>query len=137
LGIERRTTFVGSIDDPVPYYAAADVYVQPTFYDPCSLVLLEALASGLPVVTSRFNGAGELLDSGKQGFVIDDPANADELAEALRPMWDADRRHAMSRAARALAEEHSLERNCREILALYERCAGLRRRSGPRQSDAA
>ena len=44
----------------MPYYAAADLYVHPTFYDPCSLVVLEAAACGLPIITSRYNGAAEL-----------------------------------------------------------------------------
>ena len=60
-------------DDPVPYYAAADVFVLPTFYDPCSLSVSEAAASGLPIVTSRFNGAAELLTEGVDGSVIADP----------------------------------------------------------------
>src|SRR5690606_4821323 len=45
--------FIGPVSSPLPYYAAADIYVHPTHYDPCSLVVLEAWACGLPVVTSR------------------------------------------------------------------------------------
>ena len=91
---------MGRIDNPVPYYAAADAYVQPTFYDPCSLVVLEALASGLPVVTSRFNGVSELLTQGREGYVIYDPADHYELAEALVPMFNPARRAAMGQASR-------------------------------------
>ncbi len=127
-GAAAATTFVGPVDDAVPYYAAADVYVQPTFYDPCSLVVLEALASGLPVITSRYNGAGELMTEGNHGFLIDDPSNADELVEALRPLLDEHVRDRMGRAARQLALNHSLERNCREILAIYEEIAARRKR---------
>ena len=61
LGLANRATFLGTVSDLTPYYAAADAYVHPTFYDPCSLVLLEAAASGLPIVTTRrCNGATEL-----------------------------------------------------------------------------
>ena len=60
-GIGSQVTFVGAVDSAVPFYAAADIYVQPTFYDPCSLVVLEAMAAGLPVITSRQNGVSELL----------------------------------------------------------------------------
>jgi UDP-glucose:(heptosyl)LPS alpha-1,3-glucosyltransferase len=129
VGAGEATTFVGAVEDSVPYYAAADVYVQPTFYDPCSLVLLEALASGLPVVTSRFNGAGELLDPGVQGSLVDDPADVAELASHLRPLLPADVRERMGTAARALAMNHSLQRNCREVLAVYEEAAGRRRKA--------
>lgn len=128
LGAEKGSTFVGPVDDAAPYYAAADVYVQPTYYDPCSLVLLEALASGLPVVTSRYNGAGELIAEGVQGSIVDDPSDAGELTARLRPLLDAEVRARMSSAARQLALEHSFEKNCRELLAIYEEIARRRRR---------
>ncbi|MBX7167272.1 MAG: glycosyltransferase family 4 protein [Pirellulales bacterium] len=117
-------TFVGPVDDCVPYYAAADIYVQPTYYDPCSLVVLEALASGLPVITSRFNGAGELLVRGREGDLLDDPGSPEELLQALEPLWDAGNRARYGQAARALACEHTLRRNCQEILAVYDELPG-------------
>lgn len=129
LQAARRVSFVGAVDDAVPYYAAADVYVQPTFYDPCSLVVLEALASGLPVVTSRFNGAGEIIRPDVEGYVIDDPADAMELAAAVRPLLDRRRAEQMGQAARRLAAAHSLERNCAEVLRLYEEVAARSRRA--------
>jgi UDP-glucose:(heptosyl)LPS alpha-1,3-glucosyltransferase len=62
LGVANRVAFIGAVNDPVHLYMAADVYVQPTFYDPCSLVVLEAMACGLPVVTTRHNGVSERAD---------------------------------------------------------------------------
>lgn len=118
-GAADATIFSGSTDDPIPLYAAADVYVQPTFYDPCSLVVLEALASGLPVVTSRFNGAGELMTPGREGYLVADPADADELMAALLPLVDRERREMFGRAARALALRHTLDHNVDEILSAY------------------
>ena len=64
LGLAAAVQFVGPVEDIVPYYAAADVYVHPTIYDTCSLVVLEAAACGLPVVTTRCNGAAELFHDG-------------------------------------------------------------------------
>ncbi len=112
--------FLGSIDDPRPYYAAADVYVQPTFYDPCSLVVLEAFASGLPVVTSRFNGAGELITPGVEGQIIDDPADVEELATAIAGLCDEAVRRQAAAAARRLALKHTAQRNAQEIMEAYE-----------------
>lgn len=131
LGVGRAVTFLGSVDDASPYYAAADVYVQPTYYDPCSLVVLEALASGLPVITSRFNGAGELLTEGVEGHVMHDPGDAEELAHLVRPLGDAGLRSRMGDAARRLATTRSLARNADEILAVYAEVAqsGRRRRA--------
>lgn len=128
LGAAQATTFVGPVDDAVPYYAAADVYVQPTYYDPCSLVALEALASGLPVVTSRYNGAGELITPGIEGWIVNYPANADELTECLLPLLEPAVRARMALAARRLALEHSFDLNCRELLAVYEEVVTRRRR---------
>lgn len=119
LGVAGRVHFVGAVDDAAPYYAASDVYVQPTFYDPCSLVVLEALACGLPVITSRFNGAGELITPAREGYLLDDPADADALAERMRSLLDAHRREHMGHAARELALRHSFQQNIRAILAVY------------------
>jgi len=120
LGLETSVTFVGSVDNTVPFYAAADVYVQPTFYDPCSLAMLEALASGLPVVTSRQNGAGELLGEGVEGYVLADPADPQELLRRMETLQDASLRQRMGRAARTLALEHTLKHNVDEVLDVYE-----------------
>ncbi len=129
FGAESAVTFVGSIKNITPYYAAADVYVQPTFYDPCSLVVLEALASGLPVITSAFNGAGELLTEGVEGHVVDDPRDWRTLADRLSQLQDASRREQMGLAARRLAEAHSLDRNCDEIVNIYGEIAQRKRRA--------
>lgn len=61
LDIDQKTEFVGKQVDPIPYYAKADCLVLPTFYDPFANVTLEALAMGLYVITSPYNGAKEIL----------------------------------------------------------------------------
>lgn len=129
FGARGAVDFVGSVADPVPYYAAADVYVQPTYYDPCSLVVLEAAASGLPVVTSRFNGAGELFTPGSDGFICQDPGDSTELAALLAPLVDRQTHERMGVAARAMAEQHSLDENCQRIVDVYEQLAGKARRA--------
>lgn len=123
LGCSDFVRFVGGVADSVPYYAAADVYLHPTYYDPCSLVVLEALASGLPVITTVHNGAGELLTPGIHGFVLDDPTNVRSLVGCMGQLMDRATRLECSRRARELAEQHDLERNYREILAVYEEAA--------------
>ena len=118
-GVASQVTFLGSIKNVVPLYAAADVYVQPTFYDPCSLVVLEAMASGLPVITSRLNGVSELMTESVHGYILEDPADSEELASCLTPLMDERRRSEMGNAARQLALKHSLSRNCAEIVSVY------------------
>ena len=127
LGIERRVHFVGVVEDTVPYYAAADVYVHPTFYDPCSLVVLEALSSGLPVVTTRQNGASELMTDGLEGILLDDPADVDTFLRRIEPLLRPEWREPMGRAARALASRHTFAKNMDEIIKVYEEVYQARR----------
>lgn len=125
----EHVTFVGAVGNPVPLYAAADAYVQPTFYDPCSLVVLEALASGLPAVTSCYNGVSELMTHGREGLVLNDPADVAELTAALDALLDSALRRRMGEAARQLALEHTFEQNVENLLAVYAESARTRRRA--------
>ncbi|MBN2216587.1 MAG: glycosyltransferase family 4 protein [Pirellulales bacterium] len=136
LGIQERTHFVGAVEDTVPYYAAADVYVHPTFYDPCSLVVLEALAAGLPVVTSRANGASELFTENCEGVLMDDPADAASFLGLIEPLLHRRRRLEMGQAARRLALRHTFARNIDELVAIYEEIAAARRRARQEAADA-
>ncbi|MBE3100416.1 MAG: glycosyltransferase family 4 protein [Planctomycetes bacterium] len=121
LGCADRLLFPGAVADVVPAYCAADVYVQPTWYDPCSLVVLEALASGLPVITTRFNGASELMQDGREGYVLESPDQTEQLAQCLEHLLDPDRRRPMRQAARAAVKDHSLQQNFREMMAVFEK----------------
>lgn len=127
LGLADAVTFVGPVVDPLPYYAAADLYVHPTFYDPCSLTVLEAAACGLPILTSRYNGAAELFQEGVETRLVSDPADAAELAAAVRPLLDPSLRRRMGAAARRTMLAHSFERNVDQILAVYEEIVQRRR----------
>jgi UDP-glucose:(heptosyl)LPS alpha-1,3-glucosyltransferase len=123
LGCADRLLFPGPTADVVPLYGAADVYVQPTWYDPCSLVVLEALACGLPVITTRHNGASELMQDGREGYVLEAPDDIGQLADAMSRLLDADVRGRMASAARAAVQDHSIERNYREMMAVFEKAA--------------
>jgi UDP-glucose:(heptosyl)LPS alpha-1,3-glucosyltransferase len=116
LGIRENISFVGSTDHPETYFGAMDLFVHPTFYDPFSNVVLEALSSGIPVVTTVYNGAAEILSEGEEGFIVSDPARPEELAEKIRRLFDDGTREAMSRKARLLAERFSWEKNAQEFL---------------------
>jgi UDP-glucose:(heptosyl)LPS alpha-1,3-glucosyltransferase len=130
-GLGQAVTLVGPVADPVPYYAAADLYVHPTFYDACSLVALEAAACGLPVITSRYNGAAEVFGGSPGVRVIADPAHTEELAAAMRPLLDPAVRREMAAAARQTMLTHSLENNVDRILDVYQEVIERRRLSPP------
>jgi len=119
LGIADRVTFLGHRADPRDCYFAADYLVHPTFYDPCSLVALEALACGLPVVTSRYNGASELLSPPADGLVIDDPHDARTLAAALICMSDRGYLRDAGAAARLAGTRWTFEHHYQALLDVF------------------
>ncbi len=119
LAIADRVMFTGPLPSMAPYYAAADIYVHPTFYDSCSLTVLEALAAGLPAVTTRFNGAAQVIASQEGGMVIDDPADAAELAAAVALYADPSMRAAARIVARAWMEQYPAGRNVEETERAY------------------
>jgi len=126
LGCADMVQYVGPSRQAERYYAAADILVFPSYYDPCANVVLEALASGLPVVTSIYNGSGELITQGREGYVVD-PDDTKALAEAIRALLDPAKRAAASRAARALAETRPIAQNFKEVMAVYDLVLAERR----------
>ena len=100
LGVGDRVRFLGALDAAAvaERYRESDALVHPTFYDPYPLVAAEALASALPVVTTRRSGASEILMSGS-GFLIDDPRDARALADAFSRLADPEIRGPMRVAA--------------------------------------
>ncbi len=119
LGIDGRVRFVGGVSDVRPYHAAADAFVLATLYDPQPNALLEAMASGLPVVTTYKCGAAELLAEGRSGFVRDALDEAG-LAEAMERL-DPGTARAMGEAARAAVAPYTPEAMATEYVALYRR----------------
>jgi len=121
LGLDDRVHFLGFRRDIADLMRAADFFTLPSRRDSCPLVLLEAMASGLPVITSRQVGTSNLIADGECGFIVDTPDDYETLRDGLRTLRD-DRssRSKMGRAARAVAERHSWERTSQQYLQLLE-----------------
>jgi len=98
-GLEDRVLACGSTNDVAGFHAAADVFVLPTQYEAFCLAILEALGSGLPVVTTKIPGADNAIQPGVNGLLIGDPRSGEELAEKLRTLLDDDTRAAFSNRA--------------------------------------
>lgn len=116
LGIAEKSRYLGGRLDPEVCYAAADLYCLPTRYDPFANSTLEALSSGLPVVTSDTNGGSELIEAGVQGDVISISNSPEALAAALEPWFDATHRAQGQAAARELALRHNIESKLEQTL---------------------
>jgi UDP-glucose:(heptosyl)LPS alpha-1,3-glucosyltransferase len=128
LGVAERFLFLGHRKEPKEAFFAADFLVHPTFYDPCSLVVLEALACGLPVITTRYNGASELFDVPAAGQVIDDPHDSVSLAAALTTMLDPSYRVSASGSATKAAARWTFEDHYRALLTVFQEVADRRAR---------
>ncbi len=98
-------------------YRRSDALIHPTFADHCSLVVLEALASGLPVITTGLNGAAELMESDRQGFILEDPRDINALAAALLRLQDREKLDEMREAAVALRPRLDFADHARGVLA--------------------
>jgi glycosyltransferase involved in cell wall biosynthesis len=114
--------FAGPMAEVENAYAAADLFVLLPIYEPSANVVFEALAAGLPVVTSALNGAGELIEERVNGTVIDNPADTGRVVEAIAYWWLRRFRVPPVRAAQL-----SLDRNVAETLAILEKAASEKR----------
>ncbi len=113
--------FVGPMANLENAYAAADLFVFPPIYEPSANVVFEALASGLPVVTSAENGAAEVIEEGINGTVVETPSDIDAMAAAIE-YW----RNRPDVRPVSVKADLSLERNVRETLAVLELAAAER-----------
>ncbi|GAB4215071.1 MAG: glycosyltransferase family 4 protein [Rhodoferax sp.] len=121
-GLQDRVFFLGSAVDVSVAYTAADVLAHPTREDTFGMVVLEAMAHGVPVVVSAapWCGMATLLTHGVHALVLPDPHDAAALADALRRLLrDAPLRHQLQRAGHSLAQQHLWQQQARAQEALY------------------
>ena len=111
--------FVGPTNDLAVLFGAGDLFVLPTYYDPFSNACLEAMAAGLPVITTSANGFSEIIGPGIHGGVVPE-GDASALAEEIEKWRDPRTREDARPACLARAAEFSIERNARETLQILE-----------------
>ncbi len=113
--------FLGSVSDLAPIYRDADVCVLTSDYEGTPNVLLEAMASGLPVVTTKVGGIPEIVRDGENGFMVEPGDEAGLCAALLRLIQNRQLREEMGRKGRRFVEEnHSLERLPLQLQGLYQ-----------------
>ncbi len=106
FGVENQVIAAGLTKDVSSFHAASDLFVLPTQYEAFCLAILEALGSGLPVITTRIPGAQDAIQEGVNGLLIDDPNSSEQLAEALRRLSDESVRRRMTQQAPESVSEY-------------------------------
>lgn len=122
LNVHRKIVFLGAVQHIQDALSMTDVAVLPTFYDPSSRYILEAIVAGKPVITTRFNGAVDLFVNDRHGRVIDSAENISALAQAISFFTDADN---IRKASQAIVEDNleekiSVSRVAERLMPVYE-----------------
>jgi UDP-glucose:(heptosyl)LPS alpha-1,3-glucosyltransferase len=99
LGLDHQVQFTGPSSDVTSFYAASDVFALPTQYEAWGLVIVEAMACGLPVVTSALAGAAVAVEPGVTGVLLQNPDDPKEIAAGLTHFLDGDASDAKAIAA--------------------------------------
>jgi UDP-glucose:(heptosyl)LPS alpha-1,3-glucosyltransferase len=130
LGVLDRCNWETACTDIFDAYAAADVYVSPSQEDSFGMPVAEAMACGLPVVTSAFAGVSSLLHDGIDGFVLQDPRDAETLAKLIRMLFDQkELRNRVGEAARKTALEWTWDRNAAAVWELVKEASAKKQTS--------
>ncbi|KPJ58135.1 MAG: hypothetical protein AMJ42_03820, partial [Deltaproteobacteria bacterium DG_8] len=120
-GLSDNLIFIGEEKALEKYYGVSDLLVLPTLYDPFSNVCLEALACGLPVITTKSNGAAEIIEEGENGYIIEDARDIEGIAQKISLLLSKEKREEMRNHAAFSAKKYTIAENARKTCALYER----------------
>jgi len=131
LGVLDRCHFEAPRQDVLSFYAATDLYVSPSLEDSFGLPVAEAMACGLPVITSVFSGVAEFIQGGVNGFVLRDPGNSQALAQLLDALIrDPERRRHIGEAAAKTALQWGWDHNARVVYRLLQDAAAQKSKTG-------
>jgi UDP-glucose:(heptosyl)LPS alpha-1,3-glucosyltransferase len=131
LGVAERVEFLGTNLDTANIYPEADLLVHPAIYEPFANVCLEAMACGLPVVTSSINGVAEIIEHGGNGAVVERPEQIEELVRAILLFRDPRALSAAAAQARATAEAHTFSDHVTRTLEILEQARAQRQNGLP------
>ncbi|MFQ5931486.1 MAG: glycosyltransferase family 4 protein, partial [Nitrospiraceae bacterium] len=121
-GVRCQVRLLGFVEDAIPLYAAADLFVLPSLYDTASNATLEALGMGLPVITTTTNGSSEIVEHDRSGWLLETPADYRGLAAMIEAAADPAIRRTVGLAGRKAVEPWTWLRHFKETLAL---CSGF------------
>lgn len=123
LDVRDCIRFIGATRHMDRLYCASDVTVLPTYYDPSSKVVIESLMLGVPAISTKFNGASDMILPGEgiiRGRVIADPGNAEELANAMQQLADPAARAQCASMSQGLSDSLSMATHVQRLTRLFE-----------------
>jgi glycosyltransferase involved in cell wall biosynthesis len=130
LGLEGRVMFRPPRADVQWYYAAADAYVGPSLEDTFAQPPAEAMACGLPVITTATNGTAEIMTDGVDGFILEDPNDVVGLADRIRRLYkEPELRARLGEQAAHTAQNYTWDRNGEQIRAIFAEALSRKGRS--------
>jgi len=120
LELENEVSFTGNIPNVQDYLSKSDIYIHSAFYEPFGLVLLEAMASGLPVVTLDGKGNRDIIEEGKNGYMIYEQ-DAEKFANTIIKLWNNKKKmEEISRYANEYAKQYDIVNYVDKLLLLYQ-----------------
>lgn len=123
-GVEKNIIFAGTTPEVRKYYASSDAFVFPTRYEPFGLVIAEAMATGIPVITSKIAGAAELMRDGYDGLLLKNPTDASEIADKIKFLFENEKlRKEIGKNARKTLENYSWDKVARKTMDVFEEVA--------------
>lgn len=132
LGLEGAVHLVGTVHPAIRAFAAADAFIHLSWHDSFGFVTLEAMASGLPVVTTPFVGAAEIIRDGVDGLIVD-PRTPEDVVTGVRRLLDPDVRRRVGGTATDAAGARTELANFRQVHEIFRRAAA---RAGPVEAAA-
>lgn len=120
-GFTEDLVFLGQIKNIETIYGASDILIHPALYDPCSNVCLEAMACGLPAVTTRMNGVSEIIEDGQSGLVLEHPWEIAKMADGIESLLENQgaKLQLMGQRAACAAEQYPIEKNIQKTIEVY------------------
>lgn len=131
-GLDQRVVYAGYQPQIEKFYGAADCFVFPSKYDAAANVVCEALASGVPVITTRTNGSSEFIEEGENGFVIGKASDLEEMRDCIEKLAGCDDLLKMRERAAETGQKYSMDRHIVEFegaISDYLRSQGIDRGS--------
>ncbi|MEJ2656119.1 MAG: glycosyltransferase family 4 protein [Desulfobacterales bacterium] len=121
MGISKQVIFAGVTREVEKYYMAADIFAMPSSFDTFGLVVLEAMAAGLPVIISKSVGARDLVKEGLNGFILSEEPSVSEMGTSLSLLLDSGKRKLMGENGRRVARLHTWDKTADRVADLYRR----------------